>query len=195
MKILNHVFGLLLMTVLVIPFCSCQINSAEQVADSLALQLKSPNELAKSELVKAIDVINQRNALAEELIRVIDKSTNGATIETKELALSLKKFKSLNLSNEVIVKELYKQRNIISKNIADIFILANTKKIDNSSFQNIQMSMEKLENRVMVQCRQYNCAAQSYNFKIEKDANSKFFNKYPNLGIKKPYFEPDLNSK
>lgn len=199
MKNLNPVFGLLLITGLIIPFYSCQsqikINSAEQVADALALQMNSPNERVKSEWAKSINFFNQRNVMAEELIKVIDKSTNGATTETKELAACLKKFKSLNQSDELLIsEELFNaftmQIKDLTQKISKVFILADMNKINNSSYQNIKMEMEGLENRISIQRRRYNEEAESYNNKIKKDANSKFFDKYPNLGTK-CYFKSD----
>jgi len=197
MKNVNYFLGLVLMTIFIIPIYSCQsqikFNSAEQVADSLALKMNGPNERVKSEWAKTINVLNQRNAKSEELIKVIDKSTNGASAETKELAAILNKFKSINQSDELLInEELF---NVFTKQLEDyktslqkVFILAEKNKINNSSFHEITVKIEDLEKKIAFQRQKYNEEAHSYNSKIKNNTNDKFYEKYPNLR-KKCYFK------
>lgn len=203
MKTINNIFILLLLTMIILPFHSClsQINSnsAEQAADSLALQMRNLDERVKYEWTETVNLYNQRNALAEELIRIVDKSINSSTAQTKDLSLSLNKFKSINQSNDVLSnKELFdsfhQQVGDLSQKINKVFVLAEGFKINNSPFQEIQLKMERLENSISVHRTLFNQNALSYNDKIQKHANSKFYKKYPSLGLKF-YFKSDGNSK
>lgn len=203
MKTLNYIFGLLLIAVFTILLSSCQsqikFNSSEQEADSLALLMNSHNERVKAEWVKTIRLYDQRNATAEELITMLDKITNGPTTETIELSSSLNEFKSLNKSDEILLnEELFDALNLqleeIMKKLSAVFLMTRTRNIDNHSFLNIQAKMESLENRISVQRMIFNEEARSYNMKIQKDANKKFYEKYPNLGIK-CYYKPNYDAE
>lgn len=199
MKTSNYTLRLLFLALLSLYLSSCQsqikFNNAEQEADSLALQVNSHNERVRTGWAKTISLYNQRNASAEEMIIMLDKITNGSTAETKELSMSLNKFKTMNQSDELLLNEklfntLVIQLEDILQKLSQLFIMAHTRKINNQSFLELQAKIEGLENRITVQRMIFNEEARSYNLKIEKNANNKFYEKYPNLGIK-CYYKPN----
>lgn len=202
MNKINYLFGLSLIAVVIL-FSSCQsqikFNSAEQEADSLAIQMKSPNERVKTEWGKTINLYNQRNAFAVELINIVDKSTNGSSTVTKELATSLNKYKLINKSVDLLINEelfnaFTKQEEELNRKLGLVFALAQKNNIKNSSFLEIQMKLEDKQNRISVQRKRFNAEAQSYNTKIKQVANDKFFKKYPDLGLK-CYFQRSKEAK
>ena len=193
MKNLKYFCGLVVIAVFLLLFKTSQaqitINSAEQVADSLALLMNSANQKVANEWFKFNNLVSKRNAFAQQIIGVIDNGTNDAYTETKELAESLKKFKVSNQTEEFLVnKDLFtaytKQLDDVSDKLGRVFNLAEKRKINSPSFIELRGKMEGLENSIAIQRQKYNAVAQSYNIKIKKEANGKFYEKYPNLGIK-----------
>lgn len=196
MKKVSIVFWVMLIA-LNLCFNSCQsqikFNSAEQEADSIAINMRSANERVKNEWVKTINLYNQRNTLANELINIVDKSTNGTSTEIKDLATSLNNYKLVDKSvNLLTEEELFSKFSShiedIDQQISKVFIFAQKININHTAFQEIQTKLEDKANKITIQRKRFNEEAQSYNIKIKKDANTVFLNKYPELGLKN-YFK------
>jgi len=173
--------------------------SIEREADSLALQMKIPNEQVNRAWSGIITCLNQKTSIAEELVAFINKTSADSIIESKELIKSINSIKNVDQSSGILInKELF----IIFKQKMDELNLKSSKALiyietkglsKDPSFIEIQEKLNGIGNSMNIQRRKYTETVNTYNLKLRKITNKMFYKKYPHLG-KKQLFQADNDS-
>jgi len=164
--------------------------SIEREADSLALQMKTPNEQVNRAWSGIINSLNQKTSIAEELAIFINKTSADTILESKGLRESIISIKNANQSSEILINKdlfiIFKQKmDVLNTKLSKALIYVETKGLSKDPyFVEFQEKMNGVENSMNIQRRKYTETVNTYNLKLRKITNSMFYKKYPHLGKK-----------